>query len=223
MLVPTLLHRLSRTRCYSYLPVKLKKWANKKITIQQWKDKGCPAPPPHIVKQSIIQSLRRATGIKTFVETGTYKGHMIAAVADDFDAIYSIELGEDLYLAAKQRFQSFSNINLILGDSAVQLQYVVETLDSPAIFWLDGHYSEGETARGEKETPIIQELEAIFTSPQDHVIVIDDARCFNGKNGYPTIQQLKKIIYKKRPNWNFEHIADQLIINNYKSINLLKC
>ena len=36
------------------------------------------------------------------------------------------------------------------------------TTKTPAIFWLDGHYSAGITAMGEQATPIFKELTHIF-------------------------------------------------------------
>jgi hypothetical protein len=45
---------------------------------------------------------------------------------------------------------------------------------------LDGRYSEGCTARGETNTPILQELEAIFAFCPIWVVLIDDARHFDG-------------------------------------------
>jgi hypothetical protein len=72
-------------------------------------------------------------------------------------------------------------------------------LNEPAIFWLDGHYSGGFTAMGEKETPVYEELKIIFSNKQDHVILIDDARLFNGNDGYPTFDDLKIFIHQHYP------------------------
>ena len=38
---------------------------------------------------------------------------------------------------------------------------LVRQLDGPALFWLDGHYSGGDTAKGELDTPVSAELESI--------------------------------------------------------------
>jgi hypothetical protein len=44
------------------------------------------------------------------------------------------------------------------------------------MFWLDRHYSGGFTAKGEKDCPIIEELDAISNgSHLKHSILIDDA------------------------------------------------
>jgi hypothetical protein len=71
---------------------------------------------------------------------------------------------------------------------------VLETIHEPALFWLDGHYSGGDTARGDDDTPIRRELEHISKHPMRgrHLIVIDDLRCFDGQNGYPSLEGLRQ-------------------------------
>jgi len=60
---------------------------------------------------------------------------------------------------------------------------------------LDGHYSVGITAKGDKECPIFEELNAIFKIGMlNHIILIDDARCFNGSSDFPTIEKLTKFV-----------------------------
>jgi hypothetical protein len=69
------------------------------------------------------------------------------------------------------------------------------------LFWLDGHYSAGITARGDIATPISLELEAILSHPvKSHVILIDDARDFTGKDSYPFLDNL---LHKIRVDGNY--------------------
>ena len=76
----------------------------------------------------------------------------------------------------------------------------MERLQQPALFWLDGHYSAGDTARGEKDTPLYEELEQILRAPDlGHVIVIDDARCFGSDPAYPTLPALTAYVRSRRP------------------------
>jgi hypothetical protein len=59
--------------------------------------------------------------------------------------------------------------------------------------------------RGELDSPIFAELDVIMTHAiQNHVILIDDARDFTGKGGYPTVPQLREYLMEKRPNFNME-------------------
>ncbi len=89
------------------------------------------------------------------------------------------------------------------GDSGEVLKQLIPVLSSQAIFWLDGHYSGGLTAKGAKECPGYEELNAIFNSSIEHVICIDDARLFVGKNDYPTIDELSIFVQEKKPGYAF--------------------
>jgi hypothetical protein len=153
---------------------------------EKWeKTKGFPVP--HFVKQKTIIHYQELYKINTLVETGTYLGDMIYIMEPRFSQLYTIELSQQLYERAQKRFAGKNKVKLLQGDSGEQINKVVSELKGPAIFWLDGHYSEGITAKGDLHTPIVQELKTIFKSAFPNVILIDDARLFVGKNDYPTI------------------------------------
>ena len=130
--------------------------------------------------------------LNEFIETGTHMGDTLAYVASNKGVrCTSIELAEDYYRHATNRFRSWSNVHLRHGDSGKILPELVVALRRPALFWLDGHYSGGSTAKGAIDTPISDELSAILDSPiKGHVVLIDDARCFDGTHGYPQLDQL---------------------------------
>lgn len=173
--------------------------------IDEWKKNGSPSPPPHIIKQKIIQQYQKQYGCEVFVETGTFLGDMVEAQRRYFKMIYSIELGVRLYENAKNRFVKNKNVVIALGDSSNVLPKILTKIHQPAIFWLDGHYSEGITAKGEKECPIIEELNAIFNAPRyNHILLIDDARCFTGEGDYPSIEALTEYIHKKEKRYKVE-------------------
>ena len=82
----------------------------------------------------------------------------------------------------KERFKNDTNIRIIQGDSGKVLSDILKDIREQAIFWLDGHYSAGITSKGEKDCPIFEELNAILENQKyNHVLLIDDARCFNGQ------------------------------------------
>jgi hypothetical protein len=165
-----------------------------------WLLKGAISPAPHIVKRNILRKYARRYGCKVFIETGTYLGDTVFSLKNDFDKIISIELGQNLYEQAKKRFADYPQIKIMRGDSGQVLTEIVPNLSEPTLFWLDGHYSGKGTAKSNLNTPIIKELETIFNHPvKNHVILIDDARCFTGDNDYPSIEFLKNFINKKRP------------------------
>lgn len=126
------------------------------------------------------------------IETGTYYGDMVAAQLGNFERIISIELSDKLYKKAVERFKGVENVTLLHGDSGKLLPAIVKTLHEPATFWLDGHYSRGVTARGDKDTPVKDELKAILNHHIRHKILMDDARHYTGDNDYPTIDEIKK-------------------------------
>lgn len=149
--------------------------------------------PPHHIKQETILKYAEANKIKLFVETGTYLGVMIDSMKNKFEKLYSIELSDFLFNRAKKMFKNHPNVQMVLGDSGVKIADVLSELKQPAIFWLDGHYSGGVTAKADIETPILAELRKILDHPiKQHIIIIDDARLFNGKRDYPTIEEITK-------------------------------
>jgi hypothetical protein len=148
-----------------------------------------------VVKQQVITTYRQRYQLRTLVETGTFRGAMVEAQRTAFERIYSIELSDALHAAAVRRFRGDAHITILHGDSGRVLQDLVPQLRAPALFWLDGHYSGGETALGERGSPIIQELQTILQSPTlGHVIIVDDARLFTGQGGYPTINEVSDLV-----------------------------
>lgn len=185
--------------------------SKKQRTLKKWEKAGRPAPPPHYIKQQAIEDYQRSSGIEILVETGTFKGDMVFAQKNNFKHIYSIELSEKLFEEAKKRFQNDQHISILQGDSGKVLYRLMNEIKEPAIFWLDGHYSAGETAKGEKECPIYEELSAIFSQPNPgHIILIDDARCFTGTGDYPTIEALSAFIKQNNPAYSLL-VKDDLI------------
>lgn len=165
-------------------------------TLQQNNPQGCAS---NLKKQEALRQIKNQYSLNVLVETGTYLGDTLFALYPDFNKLYSIELSEHYFERAKKRFSNYPKISLIQGDSGKELFKLIPQLKEPALFWLDGHYSAGLTAKGDKECPVYEELAAIFQSSLKHVIVIDDARAFVGKNDYPTIEELKSYVLKNRP------------------------
>lgn len=176
-----------------------------KILIHEWKKNGYPVPPPHIIKQMTITEYKDKYGYEVLVETGTFMGDMVEAQKKRFRKIFSIELGVDLFNKAIKRFHNDKNVTIVQGDSGKVLPKILLEINEPAIFWLDGHYSAGITAKGEKECPIFEELNAIFDSKKfNHILLIDDARCFIGQGDYPTIAQLTEYIKSQDEKYQVE-------------------
>jgi hypothetical protein len=168
----------------------------------KWLQDGCRGVAPHPVKMMVVKSYLKRFSISNFVETGTYLGETLGYIAQTGVTCSSIELSQELYEAACHRFAKFDNVTLIQGDSSKCLPELLAVLDKPTLFWLDGHYSAGITAKADLDTPVSAELEAILAHPiKQHVILIDDMRCFDGTNDYPN---LDKFLQKIREDGTYE-------------------
>lgn len=179
----------------------------------EWERAGKPSPPPHIVKQKNLIAIARAYNLTVLVETGTFYGDMVDAMKNVFNHIYSIELSPNLFEKARKRFKDQKNVEIIHGDSGKELEKIIPRLNNPTLFWLDGHYSGGETAMGETETPIFEELSVILDyQERKHVIIIDDARLFGTDPGYPDMDELKKFIRSKKYHVDITLIDDSIQI-----------
>src|SRR5512140_1974406 len=109
-----------------------------------------------------------------------------------FERIWTIELNAAFARRAAHRLRRYANVEVLEGDSTTVLPALLARVREPALFWLDGHWSGGLTARGEKDTPLLAELAAIAESGvRGHVVLIDDARCL-GTGDYPALAELER-------------------------------
>ncbi|MDB5193132.1 MAG: hypothetical protein JWQ96_2695 [Segetibacter sp.] len=178
----------------------------------KWMEDGMPLPPSHLTKQQHLKSWAKKNNLSILVETGTFLGDMVFAMKDDFKKIISIELSNELYSKATQRFKNNKNIEILEGDSGELLKKVIDEIKEPALIWLDGHYSGGITAKGKTECPVFEELDKIFLSPFQHTILIDDARLFVGKNDYPTLEEIKSYVSNKSNSYKIITDKDAIIL-----------
>ena len=94
------------------------------------------------------------------------------------------------------------NVILWQGDSGKTMNDMIDHIVGRAIFWLDGHYSGGITARGASDCPIVAELTAIARHQRkDHLIFIDDSQCFGRNAGYPTQQEVRQLLLSVNPRY----------------------
>jgi FkbM family methyltransferase len=165
--------------------------------------------PSYETKRAIINSYKDKFDVDLLVETGTFLGDTVEFFKNKFETVYSIELSDELSARAIKRFEADENVKIIQGDSGVVLNKLLDRLNKPAIFWLDGHYSSEfflgdeyiRTARSDKDTPVENELKAIFRSKLPHIVLIDDARLFVGEKDYPTIDSLKEMVNTLKPGY----------------------
>lgn len=151
-----------------------------------------------------------AAGIKTFVESGLYLGETVknALDVDLFDKIISIELSPSFADSGRRKFSRCSNVEIVEGDSSLMFPAVLSKLaveNRRAMFWLDAHYSSGDTARALKLSSIEDELLALSNhSIKDNVIFIDDMRYMTLKEGHHGIEVERLVELVKSINNDYE-------------------
>jgi hypothetical protein len=169
------------------------------LALRSWKRHRRP-PAPRAVKAAVIRRFADRDKRSVLIETGTFYGDMLAALRGDFSQLYSIELHPGLGKRATRRFAGDPAVRIIVGDSATQLEPLLRSVSKPAVLWLDGHYSGVLTARGDGDTPVLREIDAVLRAgTPDDVVLIDDARLFGKDPEYPTIAEVEQRVHAVRP------------------------
>jgi hypothetical protein len=113
-----------------------------------------------------------------FIETGTLNGETSFALEPYFDKMYTIEFSEKYYNNTKNLY-SGNKINFLLGDSGVVFERLLPIITNNCIFFLDGHWSGGDTGKSNKDCPLEEEILHINNLFQNNaIIIIDDFRLF---------------------------------------------
>jgi hypothetical protein len=138
---------------------------------------------PSLTKECLLGLQDDYSRFPVFIETGTCRGDTTFAMEKVFQKIYTIEISPVLFNATRELYKG-DKIEFILGDSSDIFPMLLPKVSEKAIFFLDGHWSGGITGQGEKDCPLVEELEAIqnlFTS--EAILVIDDYRLFTTNPG----------------------------------------
>lgn len=176
--------------------LELAKWSLRRI----WDVNPHQTRLPTILKRRVIASYAHRYKLRTFVESGTYLGATVAFMRRYCPHVYSIEFQPHLAEAAQKRFAHDPAIRILQGDGSNRMPQIVAELQEPALFWLDGHFAAGTARDGEVACPTLQEISAALGDTRySHVLLVDDAREFKGKGGYPTLDALQQFIRSARP------------------------
>ena len=150
---------------------------------------------------------------KTFIETGTHLGATCLNVNKIFEKIYTIEISPKYFSISNSNFRSHgvTNVFSILGDSTHVLPKLLDELNENLVFWLDGHWSMGDTGKGEKQSPLLEECASIVeyckNKNKKSVIMIDDVRIFGIDDG--------KTDWKDITTKNINSIVDCIKVDSY--------
>lgn len=145
-----------------------------------------------------------------FIESGSFTGNGIQQALNTgcFAKIHSIELSRVYYQTVLQRFENHPQVFLWQGDSGELLNTLLQDIEASATFWLDAHYSGGDTAHGSTESPILKELRCIRNHAiKTHVILIDDVRQFGSYEfDYVTLEEIVHELLQINPNYTIEFL-----------------
>lgn len=130
-------------------------------------------------------------------ETGTHRGDGVKnALEAGFNKIISVEILPELYEECVNRFSKEikeGKVHLFLGDSNSKMEEMLQLIDQPAVFFLDGHFNNGDPLWGELE--IIKKH-----SIKEHTIIVDDI-----PNYFGTGTTVKEKLLEINPNYIFEY------------------
>lgn len=146
--------------------------------------------------------LKELMELDVLVEGGTYEGGTAKQMSTFFKQVFTIEKSAIMHQKAQQNLADINNITLLLGDTREHLSSIIEKNDN-ILFWLDAHYSGGDTYGVDDECPLIEELTIIFQQADNCIILVDDARLFLSPpplphqwQNWPSIFDISKIIPK---------------------------
>jgi hypothetical protein len=148
--------------------------------------------PHSYTKFLLINTLRKKTGARIFIEAGTLFGVTAERCASVFDRVYTVELDRALVEKATASLADLKHVQVIQGDALEVLPQLLrnEARDDILLF-LDGHFSGGTTACGEVPEPAVEILQALAEyRAKIRAIVIDDFRTFGAVDGFPTKAEL---------------------------------
>ena len=150
------------------------------------------------LKKHDVSSLQDNYNLINYVETGTGEGECLEhAIIHSFTNFHSIEIYDQVYLKAKEKFDILSSLcrkecKLYHGSSVDKLPEVLSLIEGPTLFFLDAHFP-GADFRHERydaikedeiRIPLKVELETIIRMKDisKDVFIIDDLWLYEDAN-----------------------------------------
>lgn len=168
------------------------------------------------VPEKEAKFLKKSLSLDVFVEGGTFRGGTAKKMSESFRRVFTIEKSDLMFDIAKENLKDISNVEILKGDTREHLKDILDNNDN-IFFWMDAHWSGGDTYGEEDECPLIGELEIIFGYPdKNKVILIDDARLFLAPPPHPhkidNWPSLTNILRVLPMNWELLELEDVIYI-----------
>ena len=130
------------------------------------------------IPEELVLSLHKKYSIQLFIETGTYYGETASWASKYFEKVWTIEASKELFQKAIESYGKQENIIFLCGRSKENLLNIISEFTKPAMFWLDAHWSAGNTYGEGEKCPLMDELRIINQAQSNNFILVDDARLF---------------------------------------------
>lgn len=169
------------------------------------------------VDLDFARDVRDCLGLARAVETGTYRGLTARSLARLFASVTTIELSPELAASAQAQLRDLPAVRVLQGHS---VRYLRDEADSsrPTLYFLDGHWSGGNTSGEGDECPLLEELRAIGTGHQNDCVLIDDARLFasappppHRPEQWPELTEVFDLLRDLRPDHVVTVVNDQVL------------
>lgn len=178
--------------------------------------------------QRLFLFLSEQFDLVTFVETGTFQGATAAWASAHFERVITIEGDETLYQAAQRKLAAHPNVECRWGDSRQLLPPIARQVSERKVYWLDAHWSGGNTFGEHAECPLVDELVAIYETGEEPFVVIDDARFFvslppfpHDIHSWPGYFEIARVVRKRSPSTFITVHADAIVLAPAWSAELL--
>lgn len=155
----------------------------------------------------------------TFIETGNAAGDGLQrAIIANFRYVLGIEAKKMYYDMCISKFKNCERVQLFLGTSVDNLNYLLNMFTGPAVIFLDAHVSgetsfgyddwikNGEESEAAQDKTIKAELAIILAHSNKHVIIIDDVNGVTDGHAY----EYCEILLAANPEYKFYFYDENL-------------
>ncbi len=160
-----------------------------------------------------ILAIAKHAGCNVFIESGTYTGMSFrrALRSRIFERLYTVEIVPELHRRLVEAYPETPSRQVFLGTSHEVFREHIFPLcsrEDRVFFWLDAHFSGGDTGGAEFPCPLLAELGAIrqHCPSSSLVIAIDDTDDFGMRTpevpglNWPTRTDVDAALHRISPN-----------------------